>query len=141
MGTRGPRPIGTVGSPGRGHGTGWGQKLVRRPGWGLRWQNVVEEPVVFVVVDKQHGRLPEGRILPQCLQHPLLVDRPIGRAGGRMLAPLVGGDDPGDLREGARPAIGDELVEHMVDAWPSPESGSQSWDHRGPLGQLANFRI
>ena len=90
-------------------------ELVRHARVGRRGQHVVKVAVVLVIGDEQGGAVPQLLVAHQRLEHRPDVVRAVARARRRVLGVVVRRHDPGDLRQGARGGVGDELGQHVVD--------------------------
>ena len=104
MGTGGPEAAAIRGTGLR----GW-QELAGRAGWCGGWDQVIEEPVVFVVVDEHDRGRRQFGVGPDRIEHGLHVRRAIDRSAQRVLAVQVRSHDPRDRRQRVVLAIGDEL--------------------------------
>ena len=90
-------------------------ELVRHARLGCRGQHVVKVAVVLVIGDEQGGGVPQVLVAHQRLEHRPDVVGAVARARRRVLGVVVRRHDPGDLRQGARGGVGDELGQHVVD--------------------------
>ena len=93
------------------HGLRWRRApaQVRRRGWG---RHVVEEAVVLVEVQDQHGLGPDVRVRGQRLKHPGDVVGTLRRARrARVLGAVGGGDDPRHARQLVREHVGAQKIE------------------------------